>query len=204
LYQKQADDIERGRLLKTIRAFNDAVNQGRNGWQPQLGLELALMESLKAEEEWGATQHVVSTPSAQPAAPSIEATPPGSPPVIPLQTVRDKWMDMLRALGKLNKTGPDLVQNFRPLKVDGNIVFLGTDNKLYYERLQHPTKIQGVERALSAVHKMQLKINVVMASGGHSGNDTVGMPSSDLPLDDPLLELGRELGAEIKPQESDE
>src|SRR5205085_3195958 len=132
-----------------IRAFNEAVNQGRSGWQPQLGLELALMESLKVEEVVDVgTRSVASFQQTAPqqAAPqsaptSIESTPPGTPPVIPLQTIRDKWMDMLRTLGRMNKTGPDLVQYFRPLKVDGNQVILATDNELYFDRLNVPTKL---------------------------------------------------------------
>jgi len=205
LYQQQAEQIERGRLLKTIRAFNEAVNQGRSGWQPQLGLELALLESLKVEEV--EAPHVMPLPNAPspPAAPPVEATPPGSPPVVQLQIIRDKWVDMLRALGKLNKTGPDLVQYFRPLKVDGNIVFLGTDNQLYLERLQHPAKLQLVERSLSAVHKMPLKVKVIIVNGGEGGEaGTSGEPMPGLPLDDPLLALGRELGAEIKPKASED
>jgi len=210
LYQEQAEAIERGRLLTTIRAFNEAVNQGRGGWQPQLGLELALLESLKVEEiiEVGA-RHVSSpqqTVSQPPAEPSIEATPPGSPPVVQLQVIRDKWVDMLRTLGRLNKTGPDLVRYFRPLKVDGNVVILGTDNELYIERLQHPAKLGLVEKALSAVHKTALKVRVVKAANGGSAGHDAGAPPEplpDLPLDDPLLALGRELGAEIKPGESE-
>ncbi len=205
-YIEQAESIERGRLLKTIRAFNEAVNQGRSGWQPQLGLELALLESLKIEEEVMIARPVAASlsfgaPAQQPAAqvaPSIEATPPGTPPVVQLHVIRDKWVDMLRTLGRLNKTGPDLVQYFRPLKVDGNVLFLGTDNELYIERLQHPTKLELVERALSAVHKVPLKIKVIkVANGGRQDVDAPGDISPDVPLDDPLLALGRELGAEI-------
>jgi DNA polymerase III subunit gamma/tau len=212
-YQEQAESIERGRLLKTIRAFNEAVNQGRSGWQPQLGLELALLESLKIEEEVMLARPVTAASTTfgasaqQPAAPAevpIEATPPGTPPVVPLQAIRDKWVDMLRTLGRLNKTGPDLVQYFRPLKMDGNVLFLGTDNELYIERLQHPAKLELVERALLAVHKIPLKIKVIKAAnGGGQDADAPGDSLPDLPLDDPLLALGRELGAEIKQQAND-
>ena len=215
LYAEQAESIERGRLLKTIRAFNEAVNQGRSGWQPQLGLELALMESLKIDEVVEITSRPVASfgqsapqQAAPPAPTSIESTPPGTPPVIPLQTIRDKWVDMLRTLGRLNKTGPEVVQYFRPLKVDGNQVILATDNELYFDRLNVPTKLALVEKSLSAVHKIPLKVKVIIERGG--GGNNGGEPSgpdepepSPVDFDDPLLALGRELGAEIKPGENE-
>jgi DNA polymerase III subunit gamma/tau len=213
LYQEEADAIERGQLLKAIRAFNEAVSQGRSGWQPQLGLEMALMEALKVEEFIAAPQYTmpqgaipnqVAAP-AQPA-PPIEATPPGTPPVIPLQTIQDKWVDMLRMLGRMNKTGPDLVQYFRPLKVDGNLVFLGTDNDLYFERLNVPSKLELVEKSLTAVHKIPLKVKVIIARGGNGGGGSGSDEPTPTPInfDDPLLALGRELGAEIQEQANDE
>jgi hypothetical protein len=97
----------------------------------------------------------------------------------------------------LNKTGPDLVQHFRPLRVDGNLVYLGTDNGLFFERLQHPAKVELVERSLSHVHKMPLRVKIEMTSGGNY--DEAGTPLID--PDDPLLAHGLELGAEIKPMD---
>ena len=46
LCEELAEAISRSRLLKTIRTFNEAVNNYTGGWQPQLALELALVESL--------------------------------------------------------------------------------------------------------------------------------------------------------------
>jgi DNA polymerase-3 subunit gamma/tau len=199
LFQHQAELIDRGRLLKAIRAFNEAVNSYRGGWQPQLGLELALLESVKSVEEVAQVQFASSaSPVAPQSTPTphqpVEETPPGAPPVIPLPTIKEKWVDMLRQLGRLNKTGPDVVQHFWAIKVDGNTVYLGTDNGLFFERLQHPTKLELVERSLSIVHRIPLRVKIVMSSGG---GGEAGAPMID--ADDPLLAHGRELGAEIKP-----
>ena len=46
LCEELAEAISRSRLLKTIRTFNEAVNNYTGGWQPQLALELALVESF--------------------------------------------------------------------------------------------------------------------------------------------------------------
>lgn len=47
---RQAGRIARPALMRAVRAFNEAVNASRTGWLPQLGLELALLESLSADQ----------------------------------------------------------------------------------------------------------------------------------------------------------
>ena len=150
LYEDQAVLIGRGRLLAAIKAFNDAVNNYRGGWQPQLALELALLESLKQQEvtvDMGANYAQpafvpTSQGSQQAAAPPPEAIPPGAPPVVEPAVVREKWNIALKALYRYSKNGPDLMQYFRVVRVDGNTLYLGTDNTLYYEKLQYPEKIE--------------------------------------------------------------
>jgi DNA polymerase-3 subunit gamma/tau len=205
LYEQQAEIIERGRLLKAIRAFNDAVNNYKGGWQPQLSLELALLDSLKADEapqpvaQFAApAQPVPRAAAALPPEPPIEATPPGTAPVVPTTVVQEKWGQMLTALAKKSSNGPDLMRFFHAQKVDGNQVYLVTDNKFYYDKLApFPEKIQVVEWALAQVHRARLRVKVVLSTeGGHSVES-----GGEVDVNDPLLALGRELGAEIKPKE---
>jgi DNA polymerase-3 subunit gamma/tau len=202
LYEHQAGHIERGRLLRSIRLFNDAVTHYKGGWQPQLALELALIESLKPEEvmviQTAPQAGVPASP--QPPTPPAEAMPPGSPPVVTASAIQDRWMDMLKLLHRYSSTGPDLMKYFRVLRVDGNTVHLGTDTSLYYDRLQAPEKIQLLERVLSQVHRVGLRVKVVLSHDG--GGADVTPPDFD--PNDPLLAAGRELGAEIKPRERPE
>jgi DNA polymerase-3 subunit gamma/tau len=44
LMARQAEKWEAGNLLRAIRAFNTAANDVKGGWQPQLPLELAIVE----------------------------------------------------------------------------------------------------------------------------------------------------------------
>ena len=208
LYGEQAELIERGRLMKAIRAFNDAVNNYKGGWQPQLTLELALMESLKPDEVvmvgapyTASPQNVPQQPQA--ALPPVEATPPGSPPMVEISAVREKWMAMLKLIGQHNQTAPDLLQYFRVLRVDGNVVHLATDNQLYFERIQNPAqKLKLIEWGFSAVHKTPLRVKVILIPPGGDMSSPAEAPLSNVSIEnDPLLSEGMQLGATITPIE---
>ena len=205
LYEDQAVLIGRGRLLAAIKAFNDAVNNYRGGWQPQLALELALMESLKQQEvsvDMGANyaQPAFAPPpqaAQQIAAPPLEVMTPGAPPVIEPSIVREKWNIALKALYRYSKNGPDLMQYFRVVRVDGNTLYLGTDNALYYEKLQYPEKIQVLERVFFEVHRVRLHVRLTMVGPNELQDAPVEAQGFD--LSDPLLSEGAQLGAKITP-----
>ena len=68
VYQQQAALVDKNTLLRGIRAFNDAVNDQRSGWHPQLALELALVESVRTRAQ---------NPADNSAAPAAVANDPG-------------------------------------------------------------------------------------------------------------------------------
>ncbi len=200
LYTDQAARIDRGTLLRAVRAFNEAVSSYRGGWQPQLGLELALIESLRAEP-----QPVFQSAPAPRAAPAMTAEvhpdpqPPGAPPLIPASVIQEKWGQMLRALYRYSKTGPGLMEQFRVVRVDGNVVTIGSESSIYVERLLAPEKLQVLERALMDVHRVRLAVKVVQISGDQH------LPAAGrYDVDDPLLSEAAQLGAQITPRDPDE
>jgi DNA polymerase III subunit gamma/tau len=205
VYQRQAGLIGRGMLLRAIRLFNEAVSEYKGGWQPQLPLELAFIESLKTPEEPVIPQITPAAPQQRsaPAAtsetePEVEALPPGTPSVIQVSVITQYWNDMLRALSKYSSSAPGVVQHFRAHRVDGNQLYLCTDNELFFGRLngQHE-KLKVIEKALYDVHKTRLKVQVLLVDNFEG----TGAAQPDTPFDDPLLSLGAQLGAEIKPRD---
>ncbi|HEX2620375.1 MAG TPA: hypothetical protein VHL11_09515, partial [Phototrophicaceae bacterium] len=86
------------------------------------------------------------------------------------------------------------VQHFRVQRVEGNQVFIATDNELFFGRLNgQREKLQVIERALYDVHRLRLKVMVLLVEN----LDEVGNIQSNASFDDPLLSLGAQLGAEI-------
>ncbi len=203
LYSEQGSQFERARLVKAIRAFNDAVNSFKGGWQPQLSLELALIESLSEPET--IVQVVQQTAAAgQPAQPGVP--PPVKPkqdatPAVPSALMNEKWDKVLRALMRYSKTGPDVMKNFRVQRVEGSTAYLCTDNETFYKVIQpYPQKIEAIERALGDVFRVQMTVAIVLVSPQEMAAASSGASSASVPVDmsDPLLSTGLELGAEIK------
>lgn len=201
LFRQQAERISRSATLKAVRAFNAAINEYRGGWQPQLTLELALIDSLRGPEpeappiQAQATTTTQATTSAQamPDLPDVEATPPGATPVISPAAIQQKWPQMLKALYKYSSTGPDVVQHYHVHRVDGNVVYIGTSDEFLFGRLDgQEEKLSVVERALYDVHQVRVRVRCTLV-------DETGKGSATKPgdVDDPLLSLGLELGGQL-------
>jgi DNA polymerase-3 subunit gamma/tau len=88
---RQAERLDVAALLRAIRAFNAAANDARGGWQPQLPLELAVVEctsSLPAEQPGpGAAAPALETealarPAGRAAAAAARAQPAAERPAV--------------------------------------------------------------------------------------------------------------------------
>ncbi len=192
--EEQARQIGRGALLRAVRLFNEAVSDRRGGWQPQLALELALVESVRGPEEVSAPLAVpAQAPPAPPARPAPPAAPDRPQPAVgvTLADVREKWNTMLTALMRLNEQAPAVVSHFQPVRVDGDLVVIGSPDDVFVERLDHPDKLRVLEMAFSRVHGVALRVRVMRIS------DQPQRPAAAQRVDDPLLSLGLELGGEI-------
>lgn len=213
LYAQQAEYITRNALLRAIRLFNEAVNTFKGGWQPQLALELALIDSVRAPEPepvaYAApaaggvmlSQTAAPRPAESTAEPDIEPTAPGTPPLIPVAAILERWEDMLRAVLRYSSTAPGVLQYYRVQRVDGNTVYLATTDSLYFSRLHgQPEKLKVIEKALRDVHRERVRVQVVLVENfDHmsEGGGEVKKSSKKLP-DNPLLAAARELGADIR------
>lgn len=81
---KHASGMDPAWLLEAIRAFNAAAAETRGGWQPSLGLELALVESISPRPqvlETAAVNDVIKVQTASAPAPMQPKPAPARPPV---------------------------------------------------------------------------------------------------------------------------
>ncbi len=203
VYTEQAGQLTRASLVRTIRAFNEAVNNYRGGWQPQLALELALIESLQPEPQ-PVVQVVqqAAGQAGQTSAPSEMVAPkPDASPVVASAQINEKWDRVLQAMVRYSKTSPELMRYFRALRVEGNVAYICTDNEVYFNRIQpYPEKRGVIEKALADVFRTPISVQIVKVTAQElasiSSGGTVAKNEAD--SGDLLLSTGRELGAEIK------
>ncbi|MCU0513884.1 MAG: DNA polymerase III subunit gamma/tau [Anaerolineae bacterium] len=206
MYQRQAGQISRNGLLRALRLFNDALNQGSSGWQPQLALEIALIESLtEPEAPPAAAAAAVFTAPAAPARPAEappRLAPPGTPAVVAAATVREKWPEARALIQQYvherpeMQTLPDLMQQAHVISVEGNRITMGVKNRLHVEKLNDSGRLRWIERALRRILALEQEIVVRFVQSDGSGEIYQSTPAPDA-LNDPLIETGSELGAEI-------
>lgn len=222
-YAHFAGLIERRVLLKAIRAFSDSVNEYSGGWQPQLGLELALIETLQPEPE-AAIQYVQQA-GFVPSVPrsgtsdddlalsdSEESLPDfvrkGEPPVVPPAELRDKWVDAQRLIQQnIQKAQnqdvvamlPSLMDHVQVHSVDGNTVILTVNSRMYLDKLNNKERIRWIERALLRLHDKELRVYITLADA--LGNETQTPTQSQ--IDDPIVEEALSLGGQIQTDSDD-
>jgi hypothetical protein len=128
--------------------------------------------------------------------PTIEATPPGALPVIAPAMIVAKWPQTLKALEKYSTTGPAVLEQFTVLRVDGNLLYMGTQDVVYYKRLAgQDQKLKAISRALHDVHSVWLRVQVeLMGDAARQGN------TESRASEDPLLSAARDLGARVLPE----
>lgn len=203
LYADQAARIGRGLLIRALRQFNDAINSYKGGWQPQLTLELALVETLRSAEPEDVPLPTPArpAPTVRQAAPApVETAPPGASPAVPASRINQEWPQVLKALARYSKTSPDVMQYFRAFRVEGNVVWLATDNKVYYDRIYgQAQKLEVIMRVLQEVFRVPLKVQIALVSTAElrAGGDAA--KSKPVDANDPLLSAGLEMGATIRP-----
>ncbi|MBK8022948.1 MAG: DNA polymerase III subunit gamma/tau [Chloroflexi bacterium] len=203
-YLHIARQMEPAVLTRAIRAFNEAVNSAKGGWHPQLALELALVETLQQPVMMVAApsayaQAAAGSVSAAEAAQGGAAVPAvrDQAAVVQAAAINEKWKTILQRMHRYSKTAPEIMRHFRAHHVEGNVVFLGTDNDTYYNRIQpYPEKRKVIELSLADIFHMQLSVQIIKVSSGDL--NAASAPISAEAALDPLLAAGLELGAQIE------
>ncbi len=207
--------ISRGRLLKAVRAFNAAVNAYTGGWQPQLGLELALIEVLQAEPM--PAPAAPAPPSAERAsrpkprsgrdsAPTdasaadadfqrAEASAPGEPPVYAVTKLHQGWMEILTQVHRYNRNIPPLLEHAHVRAIEGNRLILGVTSEFFHEKIAAPDRAKVIEQAIHDLHGVKLLVDVRVVDAVITPSD--GAPAEPAEVEDPLVAAGRALGGVV-------
>ena len=219
-YDELAGQLPRSQLLRAIRAFNAAVNKTTGGWQPQLELELAFIESVLQPPEPAMpapqpAQPAQSTPSSRPLsrveqaraasqAPAVNGDPAyerapasdaGETPAFSAAVIHQNWTNILTQANRYDRNVGPLLHHAHVRHIAGNRLLLGVASPFFQQRLATPDKARVIEQAIFDLHGVKLRIEARVF-------DDVRPPDpaqeANLPAaEDPLVAAARSLGGII-------
>jgi len=207
-YQRLAKEVRRGPLMRAVKAFNEATNTSTGGWQPQLALEMALLESLQEPEVQQLM--VAASPQAMPAinpfadkpsaaaapVPPVDDTPDDGNP-LSLRRVQEKWTaarDLIKQYSETRlemKMLPDMMEHITIRSVQGTQIAI--DGKSIYMKHMDQEKMRWIARALKRVMDLAEEPQVVRVDQGRATG-----PSAKAASRDPLVNVASELGATVR------
>lgn len=186
--QEQAAAIGRAALLRAIRAFNAAIGEIRGGWQPQLPLEMALIESTRPlHEEMPSPAEVSVAPARAPKAakpavpdePETEAPSATAAAPLSLADLKRAWPSILDAARKRNMPLAKLLDEVSVRALEGQTVVLSIseDKAVFRQLLEADDKRKELARTIQAVFGVPLHIKIVVggtkAAAGQASSDPV-------------------------------
>ncbi len=203
-FDSQASRIELDRLTRAIKLFNQAASELRGGWQPQLPLELALVESIQQPVAAATITPSTTTPVRQPAQPvatksdpkpenpqSAVATAPTQPVAAPrnaesatlstlaLETVQTRWADILSEVKSRRVPTEALLKRCAAISVEGITVILAWQNDVLKEKFETGKDKRLVEDVMSEVLDQKVMIRSI--------------------VEDPMIRAAMQLGAKVTP-----
>jgi DNA polymerase III subunit gamma/tau len=194
-FEAQAARLELEQLTRAIKLFNQAAADLRGGWQPQLPLELALVDAVQPPATIAA-----AAPAALPVhkpAPSATAKPRpvvDAPPVQPvtarepvhprnaglaLGDVQSRWPDIMREVKMRSVPTEALLKSCHAIDVEGATVILSWTTDTLKNKFESGKSQRLVEEVLSGMFDQHMFVRSL--------------------VDDPMIRAAMQLGAKVTP-----
>lgn len=202
--RRQSEAIGRKALLGAIRAFNGAIQEWQGGWQPQLPLELAFLESIKpvVEDEplpaprpaYVRTQDDMPKPL-PPAAPAPSSDDEHAS-AVRLADIRAQWDRVQKIAKRHHPSLPALLQHVTPRDVRGDRLVLGVHQAVFKQKLEADDNLKALEDSLTEAFNVPLKVAVVLTGPAGERDEA----KDELLAQDDVLAFGvNDLGGELSP-----
>ena len=185
-----AKDFPASAVLRMMRAFNKAAVDQRGGWQPSLGLELALADVLEIngdaepvtvsrprtapKRESAPRQEVKRTQvpgvatakktEASPSSAGETARPKDTPSAISAGKIVESWKGIRAHVKKTSPTLEALLNSCKSLDVQGGTLVLGLASGVLVEKMEKPEHIEIARQAIAELLGVELAIRCVVTS----------------------------------------
>ncbi|MFZ5909883.1 MAG: DNA polymerase III subunit gamma/tau [Chloroflexota bacterium] len=168
-------------VLRMMKVFNAAAADTRGGWQPSLGLELALAEALEAPQPVTSAAPAPPPPApgktspAPKPAPPMEAAPAASaasqpepsastPPLVSNAQVIQAWKQVQAHVKGHSVNLAALLNSVKSIDVQGSTLVLGLASAVLVEKMDKPDQIEATRQALRDLLGVDLAIKCVVTT----------------------------------------
>ncbi len=207
----QAEAFPRVALLGAIKSFNEAASDLRGGWQPQLPLEMALVESIHRLHELPSAPAPSTATPASPTPQRREAAPPSAPAPasapsqaegpVTARNLHARWADVIAATRENDKAAEALLRSGWLAGIEEDVVFVQMPSSLLKEKIENARIRTAIEAALQQVFGRPLVLRCEMGSAQEGQQ----RGAESLLADDPLLASAvNELNGEITDIQTEE
>ena len=221
LIEEHARQLPRKALLNALDEFNNAAADARSGWQPQLPLEMAVVESVEAlyespqpeaQSRSRQDQQSASARSGQsqeqgseePAeqqqnlagSESETVEPPSGDDDLNLSDVHAKWNEVLNVSRQADPTGmiQALLNSGSLLGVSGQTIVYQMPSDILRDKIESDENREIIERVLNHVFGQPLAIRSrVASSSGERTNQVDDLLANDTVVSFTVNELGGEV-----------
>ena len=178
--QIHSQEFSASAVLRMMRAFNGAAVEQRGGWQPSLGLELALADVLEIQDSVPATvsepqtnskprtapkADVKRTQVPEPAtAPQTESAPPASEPLIRTSELVSAWKNIRLRVKQASPNLEALLNSCKSLEVRGDTLILGLASEVLVEKIEKPDQIEITKQAIADETGAALEIKCIVTN----------------------------------------
>ncbi|HET9912258.1 MAG TPA: DNA polymerase III subunit gamma/tau [Anaerolineales bacterium] len=188
--QAHARSFSTSDVLRMMKAFNNAATDVRGGWQPSLGLELALAEVMDAPAA-SAPLPPTAPPSAsvhaQPQSASapqtesprkpaqsesvqeeardeVKAPLPPEKPTVSAADVIKAWKRLTSSLPKSQANLSALLNSVKMIDVQGNILILGLASDVLVSKINQPDQIDAIRRLIEDEFGVDMNVRCVVTT----------------------------------------
>jgi DNA polymerase III subunit gamma/tau len=206
------------RLLEVIQIFNRAALDAKVSWQPALPLELAFIAALEvpaqesvpagredrgipavpaspkpAPEKKAKTQVAESfkQPSKEEPGAELEERSTETLESITIETVNQRWKQVLKAVRQRNPQTQGLLHSCRPLGLKNGALVLGFNSDFSKAKMEKAEHLDITSQVLNEVFGMEVPIRCIVAAGKK------GSPPPNIDSDGMVATALRDLDGEI-------
>ncbi|MEW5830511.1 MAG: DNA polymerase III subunit gamma/tau [Chloroflexota bacterium] len=172
--QKHAGALSTGEVLRLMRAFNAVAADTRGGWQPSLGLELALAESLELPQDQpsaaaeakpaAARPKVRKEPVAETPVEAEKSEKSSTPAPVTLEQVAKSWKQIMDWVRPHNVALNGLLNSCKVLEIKDGALVLGFVSEVLLSKMEQEDQVGLTRQAVKEVLGVDLQIRCVVSN----------------------------------------